>query len=150
MHDDGTVSCWGGNAQGQLGNNSTTQSLTPVAVSGISTATSVATGEYHSCALLSDGTVSCWGSNVRGQLGNNATTESLTPVAVSGLSTATSLATGWNHSLAVLDDGTLMGWGIILSAKQLGATIISFLKLLVGTEPRVNPHEHPLDCVNKG
>lgn len=65
----GTASCWGFNLSGQLGNGATSQSLTPVNVSGISTATSIATGNRHTCFLLSDGTVKCAGRNLEGQLG---------------------------------------------------------------------------------
>ena len=40
----GAVQCWGDNTRGQLGNDSTTLSIVPVKVSGISTATAVAAG----------------------------------------------------------------------------------------------------------
>ena len=33
------------------------------------TATEIATGQHHSCALLDDGSVKCWGLNSAGQPG---------------------------------------------------------------------------------
>ena len=67
----GTVQCWGNNYSGQLGDGSTTQSLTPVSVSGLSSsAITVATGQDHTCALLAVGSVQCWGNNSYGQLGD--------------------------------------------------------------------------------
>ena len=62
VSSDGRVYSWGFNTVGQLGNNSTTQSLVPVAVntSGAlagKTITAVAAGMYHSLALSSDGKV---------------------------------------------------------------------------------------------
>jgi len=111
----GTVKCWGYNSNGQLGDEPTTptQSTTPVDVSGITTATSIALGEWHSCALLTGGTVKCWGWNDKGQLGNGTTTQtqSTTPVDVSGITTATSIALGHKHSCALLTDGAVMCWG---------------------------------------
>ncbi|MCB1208644.1 MAG: choice-of-anchor D domain-containing protein, partial [Verrucomicrobiales bacterium] len=85
---DGTVAAWGNNSNGQLGNNSTTQSKFPVAVntSGVlagKTVVAVAAGGTHSMAVCSDGTMASWGYNGYGQLGNNSTTQSLVPVAVS-------------------------------------------------------------------
>jgi len=53
----GAVQCWGRNNYGQLGNNSTTDSATPVAVNGLTTATSVSAGNFHSCAVLTGGGV---------------------------------------------------------------------------------------------
>ena len=91
---DGTVRCWGWNGRGQLGDGTTTESSTPVMVSGISTATRVDLGDTHSCAVLSDGTVRCWGRNDFDQLGDGTTTDGLTPVAVLGISTATQVARG--------------------------------------------------------
>ena len=56
-----TIECWGNNSNGQLGDGSTTNRMTPVTVSGISNATAIGGGEYYSCALLSNSTVQCWG-----------------------------------------------------------------------------------------
>jgi len=114
---DSTVKCWGSNAHGQLGNGTFAGpdcggmcSATPVTVSGISTATAIAAGVDHTCAVLSDGTVKCWGSNTYGQLGGLSDSSS-TPVAVSGISTATAVAAGYQHTCVVLSDGTVTCWG---------------------------------------
>ena len=42
----------------------------PVGVAGISNATKVSCGGYHTCVVLSDGNLVCWGSNNYGQLGD--------------------------------------------------------------------------------
>ena len=121
---DGTVSAWGHNYEGELGNNSTGDSLVPVAVNttaGVSaldgkTVTAVAAGALHNLALCSDGTVAAWGYNYDGELGNNSTTDSPVPVAVdrSGVlsgKTVVAVAAGSSHSLALCSDGTLAAWG---------------------------------------
>jgi len=108
----GTVLCWGANASGQLGDGSTTQRLTPVAVIGLTNAeTSVVAGQSHTCAITTGGGVVCWGENGDGQLGNNSTTDSPTPVQVSGLTSGvTALAGGGNHTCAI-SGGELKCWG---------------------------------------
>jgi alpha-tubulin suppressor-like RCC1 family protein len=108
---DGGVNCWGNNASGQLGNGTTTSSLTPVQVSGITTATAVAAGGAHSCGLLSDGKVRCWGNNNYGQLGNETQTSSSTPVQVKAIQNATAIATGAYHTCALLSNGEVWCWG---------------------------------------
>jgi len=110
---DGTMKSWGYDDLGQLGNDaSLTSKPTPVVVSGISTASAVAAGIYHSIALLSDGTVKSWGYDNAGQLGNDASlTLQATPVTVSGISTASAVAAGGYHSLALLSDGSMKSWG---------------------------------------
>ncbi|ULH17882.1 hypothetical protein MF271_23185 (plasmid) [Deinococcus sp. KNUC1210] len=108
---DSTVSSWGYNNYGQLGNGTTTNSSTPGAVSGLTNAVSVAGGYLHSLALKADGTVSSWGYNAVGQLGNGTTTNSTTPVAVSGLTNVISVSAGRFHSLALRADGTVSSWG---------------------------------------
>ena len=44
VRNDGTVRCWGYNADGQLGDGSTTDRLTPVTVTGLNTAVTVSAG----------------------------------------------------------------------------------------------------------
>lgn len=85
---DGTLAAWGDNSRGQLGNNSTTSSTVPVAVStsGVlagKTVVAVAAGIQHSLVLCSDGTMAAWGDNTYHQLGNDAFNSSLLPVVVS-------------------------------------------------------------------
>jgi alpha-tubulin suppressor-like RCC1 family protein len=115
----GSVNAWGDNSEGELGNGTTTNSTTPVVVSGITTATAAAAGREFSLALLKSGTVEAWGYNASCQLGNGTTTSSDVPVAVSGLSEAAGVSAGVNHSLAVLKNGTVMAWGANASG-QLG------------------------------
>ncbi|MBK8657878.1 MAG: hypothetical protein IPN22_03115 [Bacteroidetes bacterium] len=78
---NGTVMGWGYNAYGQLGDGTTTTRLTPVIMSGISTATKVACGDNHTLLLLSNGTMRACGYNGYGQLGDGSNTNRTTPVA---------------------------------------------------------------------
>jgi alpha-tubulin suppressor-like RCC1 family protein len=108
---DGAAQCWGYNIYGQLGDATTTERHTPVAVSGLSNAVAIAAGYYHTCALLSDGTARCWGWNFYGQLGDGTTTQRQTPVAVSGLANAVAITAGDYHTCALLSNGTARCWG---------------------------------------
>jgi len=110
---DGAALCWGENWDGQLGNGSTTSSLTPVPVSALQTGvTAIADGSYHACALTVDGAVLCWGNNEFGQLGNGTFTGSSVPVPVSGLSIGiTAISAGDHHTCAVTASGGALCWG---------------------------------------
>ena len=66
------IYCWGSNGSGQLGDNSTNQSLVPVAVdmTGVlsgKTATDIATGNSHSCAVA--GGKVYWGTELVRSIG---------------------------------------------------------------------------------
>ncbi len=113
---DGTVSAWGYNTQGQLGNGTTTSSYVPTPVSVLTSITSVATGGMasgvsSSYALKSNGTVWSWGFNITGQLGDGTTTQRNTPAQISSLSGITAIAAGTTSVFAVKSNGTLWAWG---------------------------------------
>jgi alpha-tubulin suppressor-like RCC1 family protein len=115
VSSDGDVYAWGGNGNGQLGNDTITESSVPVKVTpnGV-TFTSVSAGFWHSLAVSSDGALYAWGGNSTGQLGNDTITDSWEPVQVStptGLTTFTSVSAGALHSLAVGSDGVTYAWG---------------------------------------
>lgn len=86
IKSDDTLKCWGGNGSGQVGDGSTNQRWSPVAVSGATTWKSLGIylGDVSSCAIKSDDTLWCWGWNGDGQLGDNSTTTRLVPTAVNG------------------------------------------------------------------
>jgi hypothetical protein len=75
LRADGSVWAWGANGSGQLGDGTTTQRTTPVAVSGLTGVVAIAAGGQHSLALGSDGSVWSWGANGSGQLGDGTTTQ---------------------------------------------------------------------------
>jgi alpha-tubulin suppressor-like RCC1 family protein len=111
---DGTVQCWGGNSDGQLGDGSTEQPRfnLPVEVSGIKTATAITTGSSSdACALVSRGKVYCWGNNTYGELGDGTTTDRTTPVSASGISHAIAIAAGGRFTCAALSSGRVDCWG---------------------------------------
>ncbi|WP_019901180.1 Ig-like domain repeat protein [Salinispora arenicola] len=110
-----TILAWGSNFFGELGNGTTTNSSTPVAVSlpAGTAAVAIAAGDAHSVALTAAGTVLAWGDNSHGQLGDGTGADSLTPVGVSlpaGV-TASAVAAGRDHSVALTSAGTVLAWG---------------------------------------
>src|SRR5215203_1368498 len=96
-----TLSAWGGNHFGELGNGTTTDSSTPVQVSDLAGVRNAAGGNKHSLALKDEGTVWAWGWNHVGQLGNGTYTDSSTPVQVGNLNGVKAIGAGLSHSLAV-------------------------------------------------
>ncbi len=81
------IHCWGANGSGQLGNNSTTDSLLPVDTglvglsSGSANTAFVAAGSDFTCATEA-GFLKCWGENANGQMGNGGTTDVKVPTLV--------------------------------------------------------------------
>lgn len=134
----GTIHCWGYGTPGTLGDGVNHSGAfcwtgstpncsvnTPVQVSGISTASQVAVGGNHACALLSDATVKCWGLNTVFQVGvtsnytsgpescggNNNEACAKSPVVVSGLTSIQQVAAGGTNSCALKTNGNVYCWG---------------------------------------
>jgi len=124
LKTDGTVWATGMNADGQLGNGSTTGSVTPLKITSISDVKEVSAGMYHSMALKRDGTVWAWGDNLYGQLGDGTFTDRKSPIQVPGLSNIISIIASQHHSVALKNDGTVWVWGANTYG-QLGIGIIS-------------------------
>ncbi len=83
--DSGKLYCWGRNNIGQLGNGGTTNSSSPVEVSGGFTNWSVTDVENRAaCALRSTGHAYCWGLGTDGQIGDGGTTNRAVPTLVTG------------------------------------------------------------------
>jgi alpha-tubulin suppressor-like RCC1 family protein len=108
----GTVTCWGANGNGQLGDGTTTGRNTAADVTGLGDAVGVSAGNFSVCAVRIGGTVVCWGSNAQGQLGIPSTTlSSSVPVEVPGLTGVTRVSVGGDHACALSTDGTVRCWG---------------------------------------
>ena len=128
---DGEVICWGRNDRGQLGrgdkidvgdgNGPTVAGAGPIDLGPGRTAVQVATGRYHTCALLDDGDVMCWGANDHGQLGRGDTVDvgdgdgpdvaDIDPVDLGPGRTATAVAAGTSHTCVLLRGGDVVCWG---------------------------------------
>ena len=111
IHNDG-VKCWGYNADGQVGNGTTTNRNIPTQVTGLTSGVSrIATGNNHSCALQNGG-VKCWGSNYYSHLGDGTSTSRSIPTQVSGLTSGVvELFAYVINSSAILSNGSLVSWG---------------------------------------
>jgi alpha-tubulin suppressor-like RCC1 family protein len=115
LDGSGQAYCWGGNANGQVGDSTWANlRISPTAVhqpAGVSFA-AVVGGQAHSCALDGSGQAYCWGYDGDGALGNGGTVGGLIPSAVQqpvGVSFASIAA--WRHTCAVDAGGQAYCWG---------------------------------------
>ena len=85
------------------------------------TATAIASGRYHTCAILDNASVKCWGENSAGQLGIGDTNsrgskpnemgDNLPTVDLGTGRTATAIASGNHNTCAILDNASVKCWG---------------------------------------
>jgi alpha-tubulin suppressor-like RCC1 family protein len=112
----GVVKCWGRGEYATLGNGDVKDSTAPVAVTGITAATSISS----QCAVQG-GKAMCWGMDEFGQLGDGPGSPdkctrdnelcAKSPVAASSLTDVTVVTSG-SHRCARLKDGTTWCWGL--------------------------------------
>ena len=143
--DDTSVACWGFNWTGELGNDTFTDSTSPVAVafsmSGSPKLTDiehVTVNGLHSCAkFASTWQVACWGNNSQGQLGNPAVSvETATPV---GVAVGVAMIDAGNESTcAWLADSRLACWGgNVYGELANGSTASAYAPAIVASLPKI-------------
>jgi alpha-tubulin suppressor-like RCC1 family protein len=108
---DKTVTCWGANGNGQLGNTDPADAVLQTPVPNLTNVVAIAAGGHFTCALIDDGHVSCWGANAYGQLGNGKTADTSTPSAVVGISDASAISVGTWSACAIRTQGAVSCWG---------------------------------------
>lgn len=128
LHNDGSVSAWGNNVCGALGDGTTTSTSTPHTVPGLTGVTAISATQRALTtasvfALKSDGTVWAWGLNSLHQLGMDTPSVCLgTPTQIPGLSGITAISAGQDGGLARAADGSVYGWGTTNAPKPTGYT----------------------------
>jgi hypothetical protein len=114
---DGTLWTWGQNTNGQLGDNTTSNRLTPITTFAGGTnwkQVDCNNAGTNTAAIKTDGTLWTWGSNSLGQLGNNTTTSPIcTPITTfAGGTNWKQVSCGSEYTSAIKTDGTLWTWGL--------------------------------------
>jgi len=122
----GGVSCWGSNANGELGIATTQGSPVALAVT-LASASAISVASHHACAALKSGSASCWGLNTNSSLGlgDSTVVEATTPTPVVNLSTVQTISASTDNTCALTTGGGVYCWGFG-SAGQLGNGSTSF------------------------
>jgi alpha-tubulin suppressor-like RCC1 family protein len=109
---DGTVRCWGGAFDGELGTGHSGVETHPLTVAGLGTATQISVGYDHTCAVMTDGSERCWGGDYYGEIGDGPShiEARWDPFAAIG-SGVKSIAAGYANTCAVMTDASLRCWG---------------------------------------
>ena len=103
---------WGRNANGQLGLNSTHDSISPKKINNDSTWTEITVGYNRTFAIKKNGSLWAWGNNTNGELGNGNTTNLNIPTQIGSDLDWYKINSGLNHVVAQKTDGTLWTWGL--------------------------------------
>lgn len=112
---DATARCWGGNADGELGDGTTSDSATAVTpkLRGVK---DLVLGDAHVCALLDDGSVACWG-----KIGFGKQAKTPAPAGVPGVTKVKAVFAVGGASCASAGDGSLACWGDVDPRGRIGA-----------------------------
>jgi hypothetical protein len=101
-----TAVCWGTNAHGELGDNSTIDRDTAVVVAGGIAFTTIAVGSGYSCGISTSGDGYCWGFGTGSGSGRDSV-----PRPIHGNLTYATLSAMFQHSCALTPAGEAYCWG---------------------------------------
>ena len=102
---DATVRCWGANNWGQLGDDSTRTSPTPV-MPNLRGVKDLVLGDDFACALIEDASVACWG-----KIGYGKARQTLSPTAAPGVRDIVKLFAIGGAACGTASSGALVCWG---------------------------------------
>lgn len=103
---------WGNNVSGNLGNQTTTSTSSPVLVVGSHSFTQLSTGHYNTLALKSNtGNCWSWGEGTDGVIGNQTVGSYSSPILVVGSHSFTSISSGWTSNYGLKTTGQVWAWG---------------------------------------
>ncbi len=125
LHQDGALTCWGANSQGQLGVPSPTFAPVdaPVQVEPGTAWGVVAAGVGYTCAVKRDGSLWCWGANTYGNLGDGTLASRSTPTRVGSEVDWRTVDTGaFYTTCGIRLDGNLWCWGQNVYGQVVGGT----------------------------
>jgi len=136
------IKCWGRANEGQMGllkwddnigdatgeMGVTANDLTNIGTGR--TATAIAAGKNHNCAILDNSSIKCWGANTSGQLGIGDTVnrgqtldgsdqmgDNLPVLDLGSGRTARGIIAGDNQTCAILDNASIKCWGSNISGE---------------------------------
>ena len=104
---DGTLWGWGGNNNGQLGDNTTKDRLLPYKI--MDNVASVQANDYRIFAIKKDRTLYGWGKNENGEIIAETTIDFTSPQKV--MTDVKSIIPGWTMTYAIKNDKGLWVWG---------------------------------------
>ena len=122
MRANGSAWAWGQGFGGRLGDNTTVDKSSPVAVvGGFTDWIQVNAGGSHSVGLRANGTAWAWGYGGNACLGDNTTVAKSSPVSVvGGFTDWIQVSTLSNHTIGLRANGTAWAWGQNSSGGRLG------------------------------
>jgi alpha-tubulin suppressor-like RCC1 family protein len=155
---NGEVYCWGRNAEGQLGNGSTTDSTTPVKVASAERFTSVSAGGSSTCATAvrapAGSAAFCWGQNWWGALGTGSWDQLPHPMPqpVTGGIDFARVVTSGTHTCGLTAGGDAYCWGITSDGRLGNGSFTSpqtcFLSKACSTSPVAVSGAHKFKSVH--
>ena len=126
---DGVAFCWGDNQFGQLGDGTTTDSRTPVNVTGTLTFRQIDAGDTYVCGVTTGNALYCWGQNDLGQLGIGSSANASAPQLVAPPAGQTwksvSAAIGGKRVCATTSTDAAYCWGTNTGGLMSGDATVS-------------------------
>ena len=134
IHANLSLSCWGQNTNGVVGDGTTADRTSPTAVLGSATWKTVSIGTNHACGISTASRLFCWGDRQYGQLGTGiaqASSYVTSPSEVYLGGWWSALSTGDQRTCAIRASGELLCWGYNQNGWLLGGTTAAVAPKLI-------------------